>query len=55
MVKPVNTEQGKKLASEVGAVAYVECSALTQEGVRNVFDEVTKRNLSFSFRPLKTS
>jgi len=37
--KPVNAEQGKRLASELGAVAYVECSALTQEGMKNVFDE----------------
>ena len=40
--KPVNAEQGKRLASELGAVAYVECSALTQEGMKNVFDEVTQ-------------
>jgi len=37
--KPVNAEQGKRLASELGAVAYAECSALTQEGMKNVFDE----------------
>ena len=43
----MNTEQGKRLASELGAVAYVECSALTQEGMKNVFDEVTKREISF--------
>ena len=39
--KPVNAEQGKRLASELGAVAFVECSALTQEGMKNVFEEVT--------------
>ena len=42
--KPVNAEQGKRLASELGAVAYVECSALTTEGMKNVFDEVTSRD-----------
>ena len=39
-MKPINAEQGKRLASELGAIAYVECSALTQEGMKNVFEEV---------------
>ena len=41
----MNAEQGKRLASELGAVAYVECSALTQEGMKNVFDEVARKNI----------
>ena len=45
MKKPVNVEQGERLASELGAVAYLECSALTQEGVKNVVDKVTSRNI----------
>ncbi|KAJ6495278.1 cell division cycle 42 [Mycena sanguinolenta] len=36
----VSTEEGEKLANKLGAAKYVECSALSQKGLDNVFQEV---------------
>merc|ERR1712241_930663 len=44
--KCVRTQEGEQMATRIGAVAYVENSALTKEGVRNVFEIATRASLS---------
>ena len=39
---PVTEEEGKEMAEKIGARCYIESSALTKEGVMEIFREVTK-------------
>lgn len=48
-MQPVRKEDGEKMARELGAVKYVECSALTQYKLKDVFDEVCYLSLSVPF------
>ena len=48
---PITYAQGLKLKKDIGAVKYVECSALTQEGVRGVFNEAVKAVLQPTEKP----
>jgi len=43
---PLAYPQGVQMAKDVKAVKYLECSALTQKGLRAVFDEAVRTVLS---------
>lgn len=43
--KPVSTEEGQQIAHLIQAQAYIECSARTREGVREVFETASLASL----------
>jgi small GTP-binding protein len=44
--RPITTEQGIKVAKDIGAVKYIENSSLTQRGIKELFTEVVRVGMS---------
>lgn len=42
---PVTSQEGQAMAKQIHAFAYIECSAKTKEGVREVFETATRAAL----------
>lgn len=43
--EPVKSEEGRDMAGRIAAFGYMECSAKTKEGVREVFEMATRAAL----------
>jgi Ras-related C3 botulinum toxin substrate 1 len=52
-MSPITHEQGINKMKEIGAKKYLECSALTQVGLKKIFDEAIRTVLSITERPPK--
>ena len=53
--EPVTMQKGQEIAKDIGAVKYVECSAKTQEGLANAFEELIRAVPAISVPPKVSS
>jgi len=53
-LQPTTLETANQLANQIGAVKSLQCSALTQEGLKVVFDEAIRAAL-YKAKPKKSS
>lgn len=44
---PITRVEGEALSKDIGADHFVECSAVTQDGVKNVFEDVVLSALKY--------
>jgi Ras-related C3 botulinum toxin substrate 1 len=50
---PITSQQGEAKAKEIGATKYVECSAISQKGVKGVFEDAIRAALGEIEKPKK--
>ncbi|XP_006806230.1 rho-related GTP-binding protein RhoU-like [Neolamprologus brichardi] len=46
--QPVSTEEGQRLAQELGAASFAECSALTQKNLKDTFDSAILASIQYT-------
>ena len=49
--REVSTAEGQKLAKEINAVSYMECSSLTGQGVDELFEKTVETGLEWKRTP----
>jgi len=49
--QPIQEADGDRLKHQLGAYKYLECSALTQEGLKQVFDDAIRCVLESTAKP----
>lgn len=54
-LSPITEEQGRATAREIKAVKYLECSALHQEGIKEIFEEAVNAYLKRAPTPPEKS
>lgn len=52
--RPPTSEEGEALAREINAFSYLECSALTQQGLKTVFDKAVSAALRLERSDLRS-
>jgi GTPase SAR1 family protein len=53
--EPVKPEEGRDMANRINAFGYLECSAKTKDGVREVFEMATRAALQAKKRGKKNA